>query len=83
MAATPARRLALLEQLDREQHEYNRQKASGDPPHYFRQMKWLALHGYFTSEIGYTQAMRYMETPGQFDPCVPHAPGETIWASHA
>jgi hypothetical protein len=29
------------------------------PPHYFRMMKELALLGYFTSEIGYTQAMRY------------------------
>ena len=53
------------------------------PPHYFRMMKELAMVGYFTSEIGYTRAMRYRETPGRFDPCVPHAPGETLWASHA
>ena len=30
-----------------------------EPAHYFRLMKELALLGYFTSEIGYTQAMRY------------------------
>lgn len=81
--ATPAHRTALLESLDREQYEYTQQKLANDPPHYFRQMKWLALQGYFTSEIGYTRAMRYLETPGRFDPCVPHAPGERIWASHA
>jgi drug/metabolite transporter superfamily protein YnfA len=46
------------------------------PAHYFRMMKELALLGYFTSEIGYTQAMRYVETPGRFDPCVPYTPGE-------
>jgi hypothetical protein len=46
-------------------------------------MKELTLLGYFTSEIGYTQAMRYVESPGRFDPCVPYTPGETIWASHA
>ena len=31
-------------------------------------MKELALLGYFTSEIGYTKAMRYVESPGRFDP---------------
>ncbi|HEX6058555.1 MAG TPA: gluconate 2-dehydrogenase subunit 3 family protein [Gemmatimonadaceae bacterium] len=53
------------------------------PPHYFRMMKELALLGYFTSEIGYTQAMRYVESPGRFDPCVPYEPGEKAWAPHA
>ena len=55
-----------------------------DPPtHYFRMMKELTLLGYFTSEIGYTKAMRYVESPGRFDPCVPYTKGETSWASHA
>ena len=55
-----------------------------DPPaHYFRMMKELALLGYFTSEIGCTQAQRYMESPGRFDPCVPYQPGEKAWAPHA
>jgi Gluconate 2-dehydrogenase subunit 3 len=54
-----------------------------EPPHYFRLMKELALLGYFTSETGYTQAMRYIEAPGRFDPCVPHAPGDKSWAPHA
>jgi hypothetical protein len=53
------------------------------PPHYFRMMKELALLGYFTSEIGMTQAQRYVETPGRYDPCVPYAPGDKSWASHA
>lgn len=51
--------------------------------HYFRMMKELALLGYFTSEIGCTQALRYTETPGRYDPCVPYTPGEKSWASHA
>ena len=57
--------------------------APEEPAHYFRMMKELALLGYFTSEIGYTKAMRYRESPGRFDPCAPHAPGDKIWASHA
>jgi hypothetical protein len=83
MTKTPAQRLAFLEQLDREQKAYMETRAQGAPPHYFRQMKELTLFGYFTSEIGCTQAMRYRETPGRFDPCAPYTPGETTWAGHA
>jgi hypothetical protein len=83
MTKTPAQRLAFLEQLDREQKTYMDSRAQGAPPHYFRLMKELTLFGYFTSEIGCTQAMRYRETPGRFDPCVPYTPGETTWAGHA
>jgi hypothetical protein len=53
------------------------------PAHYFRMMKELTLLGYFTSEIGCTQAQRYIESPGRFDPCVAYKPGERSWASHA
>src|SRR6266566_643841 len=83
MAATPEQRLAQLEQVDREQKTYMDAKKDSDPPHFFRLIKELTLLGYFTSEIGCSQAMRYRETPGRFDPCVPYAPGETTWAGHA
>ena len=96
MQATPAQRLTVLEALDREQKAAmdaripppsNRAPApatsNDDPAHYFRMMKELALLGYFTSEIGCTKAMRYIESPGRFDPCVPHAPGDRSWAGHA
>jgi hypothetical protein len=53
------------------------------PAHYFRMMKELVLLGYFTSEIGCTQALRYAETPGRYDPCLPYTPGERAWAAHA
>ena len=83
MAAKPAERLALLERLDREQKVYMDGKADDAPAHYFRLMKELTLLGYFTSEIGCTQAQRYRERPGRFDPCVPYTPSETAWAGHA
>jgi len=83
ISSDPANRLALLEAFDTEQHEHMRGKTAGAPTHFFRMMKELALLGYFTSEIGYTRAMRYLETPGRYDPCVDYAPGEKIWASHA
>jgi hypothetical protein len=113
MNATPAQRLALLQELDKEQHDYSeKQRAEGrkksdavissasqqnapeakinpatqmsDPPNkYFRMMKELALLGYFTSEVGATQALRYIEAPGRYDPCVPYKAGDRDWASHA
>jgi hypothetical protein len=83
MACTPEERLSLLETLDKEQHSYMNSKSDNDPAHYFRMMKEQTLLGYFTSEIGYTKAMRYEETPGRFDPCVPYSPGDKIWARHA
>jgi len=83
MTKSPAERLAFLEQLDSEQKAYMDTRAQGAPAHYFRLMKELTLYGYFTSEIGCSQAMRYRETPGRFDPCVPYTPGETTWAGHA
>ena len=54
-----------------------------EPAHYFRMMKELALLGFFTSEVGCTKALRYIESPGRYDPCAPLAPGDRAWAGHA
>lgn len=96
MNATPAQRLTVIQALDREQkavmdarvpaptNRYPPPDAANDEPaHYFRMMKELALLGYFTSEVGMTRALRYIEAPGKFDPCAPHKPGDRAWASHA
>jgi hypothetical protein len=53
------------------------------PAHYFRMMKELALLGFFTSEVGSTKALRYVESPGRFDPCTPYSAGDPAWAEHA
>jgi hypothetical protein len=82
--ATPAERLTVLQALDREQKAaMDARQSSDEPRHYFRLMKELALLGYFTSEIGSTKALRYVEAPGRFDPCTPHTPGDRAWAGHA
>jgi len=96
MQATPAQRLTVVEALDREQKQVmdarvpapsNRAPApstsNDEPAHYFRMMKELALLGFFTSEVGCTKALRYIEAPGRFDPCAPHKPGDRSWAGHA
>ena len=74
--SSPAERTALLNDLDREQRAHTREKAAAEGPHYFRLMKELTLIGFFTSEIGCTKALRYVETPGRFDGNLPYRKGD-------
>lgn len=78
---TPSQRTELLIDLDNEQKSYSKSKKSEDPAHYFRMMKELTLWGYFSSEIGCTQALRYEAVPGRYEGCVPYQPGEKAWAT--
>jgi hypothetical protein len=79
MSATPAQRTALLDKLDAEQRARSRRRTDGEAPHYFRLMKELTLLGYFSSEIGCTQALRYVEAPGAYRGDVPYRRGERAW----
>jgi len=83
LAATPAQRTALLTVLDQEAHEDTLKKREDEPAHYFRMMKELTMLGYFTSEVGATQALRWVPVPGRYDPCVNLEPGQRTWASPA
>jgi len=51
------------------------------PNYYFLLMKQLTLLGYFTSEIGCTQARRYVETPGRYEGCIPYKKGDKAFAT--
>jgi hypothetical protein len=92
MEATPPQRLALLTVLDSEQKRVMDARTAADKGRapddlravpYFRMMKELAMLGFFTSEVGCTQALRYAESPGRYDPCTPYVAGEPAWAQHA
>jgi len=74
--SSPSERTSLLEALDREQRTYTQKRQDDDPPHYFRLMKELTLVGYFTSEIGCTRALRYVESPGSYDGNVVYHKGD-------
>ena len=54
------------------------EKRKGTP--FFSMLKDLTLMGYFTSEIGATQALEYVAVPGRYDGCVPLKPGQKAWA---
>ena len=44
-------------------------------------LKELTLLGYFTSEIGATQALAYDRVPGAYRGCTPLAPNQRAWAT--
>lgn len=73
-------RTALLTTIDKERIAYNKDKKGEDPPHYFTLIKELTITGYFTSEPGATQALRYEPVPGRYEGCIPYNEGDRIWA---
>lgn len=81
LGATAEQRTALLNGLDAEQRRYQAAKKDGETAHYFRMMKQLTLLGYFTSEIGATQALRFAEVPGRYDGNAPYKNGDRAWFS--
>jgi hypothetical protein len=72
-------RTAFLNDLDREQREHHARLEPGGQPHYFRTLKELTILGYFSSEVGATQALRYAEVPGSFDGNAPYRRGDRAW----
>ncbi len=77
---TSEERTNFLAELDNEQKAYMEAKKPEEPSHYFRMIKELTLLGFFTSEVGATRALRYIETPGSYDGDVPYKKGDRAWA---
>ena len=55
-------------------------KKEKKPAHYFTMMKQLTLHGFFTSKVGATQALRHVAVPTKYEGCVPYKKGDRAWA---
>ncbi|HEY1848538.1 MAG TPA: gluconate 2-dehydrogenase subunit 3 family protein [Opitutaceae bacterium] len=77
--ATPVQRLSLCNGLDAEQMAYNRKREKDAPAHYFRMMKELTVLGFYSSEIGATKAVKYVEVPGAFHGDYPYKKGDRAW----
>lgn len=71
-----AARTDFLNALDREQRARHASRRTDEPQHYFRIMKDLTILGYFSSELGATQALRYEEVPGRYDGNAPYTKGD-------
>jgi hypothetical protein len=72
---------ASLPRRDREQllREIDAESQKAGDTHYFALVRELAHGAYFSSEIGLTQALRYVPVPGRWTGCVPLEPGQPAW----
>ncbi len=76
VGGSAANRTTFLNELDAEQKRHASTKRADQPHHYFRVLKELTVLGYFSSEIGATQALRYIEVPGRFSGAEPYKKGD-------
>jgi hypothetical protein len=51
------------------------------PPdtHWFPLMRELSERAYFSSQVGMTKALRYIQVPGKWVGCTPLEPGQPAW----
>ena len=96
MDCSPEQRKSFLITLEKEAKEYNTKRDEkektakenakmnpdyiGMPSHYYTMMKQLTLLGYFSSEIGSKQALRFLPIPGKYDGAYPYKKGDKAWA---
>jgi hypothetical protein len=86
-AASPAQQLVLLQSMD-EASAVVRSQRKDRPPFwepegrdtqmqgdFFTVFKSMTLHGYYTSEIGFTQELKLQVIPGAQHGCMPLGPG--------
>jgi hypothetical protein len=66
-------RLALLSEFDQAA------RTQSEPVHFFTLMKQLTILGYFSSEVGVTQALRYDPIPGHYRACIDYQEGDRAW----
>lgn len=77
---TPDQRTQMKIQQDFTGSDPLADKRRENPDYYFQMMKELTLLGYFTSEIGCTQARRYVERPGSYNGDLPYKKGDKAFA---
>jgi hypothetical protein len=70
-----------LVELDSEQKAYYQVKTKAAPHHYFRVLKDLVIWGYFSSEIGATKALRFVEIPGKYT-TINYKRGDRAWGGY-
>lgn len=72
-------RQELIRQLDTTARAQVEQSGKA---HYFTMIKQLTLFGFFTSEPGATQALRYVAIPGRYESCIDYQEGDRAWATN-
>lgn len=77
---------ADFDNQQKEKQKQGQEKSTNDfkketmPNHYFQQIKQLAIFGYFTSQKGRTEALRYTPVPGKFQGVIDYKKGDKQFA---
>jgi hypothetical protein len=75
VALSDAERLQVVTELREDA------KANHKQPSFFTIARDLTILGYYSSEIGCTQAREYLLIPGRYDGSAPLEPGQKAWAT--
>lgn len=73
-------RTELLQGIDQERAAYDKTKTAEMPVHYFTLLRQLTMLGFFSSELGATESLRYVAIPGKYDGDLPYKKGDRAWA---
>ncbi|MEJ7685236.1 MAG: gluconate 2-dehydrogenase subunit 3 family protein [Segetibacter sp.] len=74
------------ENQQKEKQKQGQEKNTNDfkketmPNHYFQQLKQLAIFGYYTSEKGRTEGLRYVPVPGKYQGVIDYKKGDKAFA---
>ncbi|MGO4878000.1 gluconate 2-dehydrogenase subunit 3 family protein [Pedobacter psychrotolerans] len=92
LSASKAEKHNFLTVLDQQAYDFQKEKQQKDreskkdnekfvatPNHYFTGLKQLILWAYFNSEIGATEALRFVSVPTRYEGCVPYHKGDRAW----
>lgn len=75
LSATPDMQVRVLTDLDSQAYTRGNEKSP------WRTLKGLIVTGYYTSEIGASQELRFELVPGRFDPDIPVGPKDRAWSN--
>ena len=75
MAGSSAERMKIITNMDMEE------RTGDDAKTFFEEFKELTLIGYFTSQIGAEEELRYEQYPGPYQGCVPFEQVGKTWAT--
>lgn len=77
---------AAFDNEQKEKQKQGQEKTTNDfkkqtmPNHYFQQIKQLAIFGYFTSEKGRKEGLRYTPVPGKYEAVIEYKKGDKQFA---
>lgn len=79
ISLTPEEKHEFLFDMDKQAKDHERNRGDSGTEHFFTMLKQLTIWGYFSSEPGATQALRFVPIPGRYDGCIDYVQGEGAW----